>query len=189
MANICDVCYKCVGDSKEIESLYNVLQSMNKPDAQSLENDYGNMWLGNLVHKLGGDWQKYRCRGEITDYSLTDGMLIINQFTAWCEQEGVRQIITEKFPSIKVYFEAMELDNEVFYTNDSTGTYFPYRYMIETECDCEEFTTLSQAAQYASKILGKELPPDEQVISAALDKYTSEQDDDHIAVLRISHLV
>lgn len=66
MANICDVCYKCVGDSKEIESLYNVLQSMNKPDAQSLENDYGNMWLGNLVHKLGGDWRKYRCRGEIT---------------------------------------------------------------------------------------------------------------------------
>ena len=46
---------------------------------------------GNLVTKLGGDWEKYRCRGAIIDYSLDDEVLTINQYVAWCEQEGVRK--------------------------------------------------------------------------------------------------
>ena len=64
---------------------------------------------------------------NITDYSLDGNVLTINQETAWCEQEGVRRIIEEKFPSIKVYFMEEESGCGVFYTNDSSGDYFPER--------------------------------------------------------------
>ena len=102
MPNWCDTSYKCVGDLKEVKSLHKVLKYMEKRKTSILKNGFGKMWLGNLVHKLGGDWEKSRCRGEITDFSLDGNVLTINQETAWCEQEGVRQIIEKTYPSIKV---------------------------------------------------------------------------------------
>ena len=118
MPNWCDTSYKCVGDLKEVKSLHKVLKYMEKRKTSILKNGFGKMWLGNLVHKLGGDWEKSRCRGEITDFSLDGNVLTINQETAWCEQEGVRQIIEKTYPSIKVYFMEQEPGCGVFYTND-----------------------------------------------------------------------
>lgn len=114
MPNWCDTSYKCVGDLKEVKSLHKVLKYMEKRKTSILKNGFGKMWLGNLVHKLGGDWEKSRCRGEITDFSLDGNVLTINQETAWCEQEGVRQIIEKTFQSIKVYFMEQEPGCGVF---------------------------------------------------------------------------
>ena len=132
MPNWCSTSYKCVGDLKEVKSLHKILKYIDKRKTTILKNGFGKWWLGNLVHKLGGDWEKYRCRGEITDYFLDGNVLTINQETAWCEQEGLRQIIEEKFPSIKVYFMEEEPGCGVFYTNDSSGEYFPERYFSQS---------------------------------------------------------
>lgn len=48
---------------------------MEKRKTSILPNGFGKMWLGNLVYKLGGDWEKLRCRGEITDFSLDGNVL------------------------------------------------------------------------------------------------------------------
>ena len=88
MPNWCSTSYKCVGDLKEVKSLHKILKYIDKRKTTILKNGFGKWWLGNLVHKLGGDWEKYRCRGEITDYFLDGNVLTINQETAWCEQEG-----------------------------------------------------------------------------------------------------
>ena len=133
-----------------------------------------------MVTKLGGDWEKYRCRGEITDYSLDGNILTICQETAWCEQEGVRQIIEEKFPSIKVYYQEQETGCGVFYTNDATGDYFPERFFLDTGEDWEYFETIQEAAQYVSGIIGKEVKPDKNAIGEALNEYMEEQDDDDV---------
>lgn len=82
--------------------------------------------------KLGGKWEDYFCRGEIIDYSLNGDILEITQCTAWCEQEGVRRIIQEKFPSIKVYYREEEPGCDVYYTNDTTGCFFPETYLFKS---------------------------------------------------------
>ena len=108
MPNWCDCTYKCVGDLKDVRSLYKALKYIDKRKTSIIKNGFGKWWLGNLVVKLGGNWEKYRCRGEITYYELNGNILTICQNTAWCEQEGVRKIIEEKFPSIKVYYREEE---------------------------------------------------------------------------------
>ena len=158
--NWCDVEYKCVGDPKEVRSLHKVLKYMAKRKTTIIKNGFGKWWLGNLVTKLGGDREKYRCRGEITGYELNDNILTIHQSTAWCEQEGVREIIEETFPSIKVYYREEESGCGVFYTNDSSGEYFPERYYLDSYGDDSEyFRTIEEAAEYVSEIVGKKVNP------------------------------
>lgn len=180
MPNWCDCTYKCVGGLKEVKSLHKVLKYIDKRKTSILKNGFGKWWLGNLVTKLGGDWEKYRCRGEITDYSLDGNVLTINQSTAWCEQEGVRQIIEEKFPSIKVYYQEQETGCGVFYTNDASGDYFPERFFLDTGEDWEYFETIEEVAQYVSGIIGKEVEPEKNAIGEALDEYMEEQDDEDV---------
>ena len=125
MPNWCITEYKCVGDQKEVRELHKVLKYIDRRKTTIVRNGFGKWWLGNLVTKLGGKWEDYQCRGEIIDYSLDGEILVITQWTAWCEQEGVRKIIEEKFPSIKVYYREEEPGCGVYDTNDSTGCYFP----------------------------------------------------------------
>lgn len=87
---------------------------MEKRKTSILKNGFGKMWLGNLVHKLGGNWKELRCRGEITDFSLDGNVLTINQETAWCEQEGVRQIIEKTIQAFKFTLRNKNLAVESF---------------------------------------------------------------------------
>lgn len=128
MPNWCDTTYKCVGDPKEVRVLHKILKYIDIRKTTIVRNGFGKWRLGNLVTKLGGKWEDYCCRGEITGYSFDGDVLEITQYTAWCEQEGVRRIIQEKFPSIKVYYREEEPGCEVYYTNDTTGSYFPETY-------------------------------------------------------------
>ena len=179
MPNWCDTSYKCVGDPKEVRKLNSVLKYMEKRKTSILSNGFGKMWLGNLVHKLGGNWEELRCRGEITDFSLDGNVLTINQQTAWCEQEGVREIIEKSFPSIKVYYMEQESGCEVFCTNDASGEYFPERYFLDSYEDWEYFETLDDAAKFVSNIIGHEVEPSVDEIDKALDKYVEEHEEEN----------
>ena len=171
MPNWCSTTYKCVGDLKEVKSLHKILKYIDKRKTTVLKNGFGKWWLGNLVHKLGGDWEKYRCRGEIMDYSLDGNVLTIYQETAWCEQEGVRQIIEEKFPSIKVYFIEEEPVCGVFCKNDASGEFFPECFYLDSYEDSEYFETIEDAAKYVSEIVGHEVEASVKSINEALDAY------------------
>ena len=179
MPNWCDTSYKCVGDPKEVRKLNSVLKYMEKRKTSILSNGFGKMWLGNLVHKLGGNWEELRCRGEITDFSLDGNVLTINQQTAWCEQEGVREIIEKSFPSIKVYYMEQESGCEVFCTNDASGEYFPERYFLDSYEDWEYFETLDEAAKFVSNIIGHEVEPSADAIDKALDNYVEEHEEEN----------
>ena len=152
---------------------------MEKRKTSILKNGFGKMWLGNLVHKLGGDWKEYRCRGEITDFSLDGNVLTINQNTAWCEQEGIRQIIEKTYPSIKVYFMEQEPGCGVFNTNDASGDYFPERYFLDSNEDWEYFETLDEAANFVSKIVECKVEPSVYAIQNALDAYVEEHEEEN----------
>lgn len=155
MPNWCSTTYIITGDDKEINELYNIIEGMQNSKPQT-ESDFGNMWLGELVHRLGFDPKSHRCRGEITFAEIReDGNLEIWQITAWREQEGVREVICEKFPSLTVYFADEEFGNEWFVTNDTEGTFFDFRYIVEigneNDSEYEYFTCAESAAEYVER--------------------------------------
>lgn len=176
MSNWCDTTYKCVGDPKEVRALHKVLKYIDRRKTTIVRNGFGKWWLGNLVTKLGGKWEDYRCRGEIVDYSLEGDILIITQMTAWCEQEGVRRIIQEKFPGIKVYYREEEPGCEVYYTNDTTGDYSPETYFLDSYDEQLYFETIEEAAESVSEIVGCAVKATVNAIQEALEKYVEQKE-------------
>ena len=159
MPNWCTTTYKCVGDPKEVRSLYDIIRSCEK--TSRVTNGFGNLWLGNIVDALGEDCENVYCRGEITDYYIeeTDSrVLCINQETAWREQNGFRHAIERKFPSIKVYFIDDEPGCDWFVTNDRERKFFSFPVTVEfcTEDDSywEDFRSEKDALDYIRKEYG-----------------------------------
>lgn len=178
MPNWCDTTYKCVGDPKEVRALHKVLKYIDRRKTTIVRNGFGKWWLGNLVTKLGGKWEDYCCRGEITGYSFDGDILVISQYTAWCEQEGVRRIIQEKFPSIKVYYREEEPGCEVYYTNDTTGDYFPETYFLDSYDEQRYFDTIEDAAECVSGIVGCTVEATIDAIQEALEKYVEQKENE-----------
>ena len=178
MPNWCLTEYKCVGNPKEVRALHKVLKYIDRRKTTIVRNGFGKWWLGNLVTKLGGKWEDYRCRGEIIDYSLDGDILIISQSTAWSEQEGVRRIIQEKFPSIKVYYSEEEPGCGVYYTNDTTGDYFPETYFLDSYDEQLYFETIEEAAECVSGIVGCTVEATIDAIQEALEKYVEQKENE-----------
>lgn len=176
MPNWCDTTYKCVGDPKEVRALHKVLKYIDRRKTTIVRNGFGKWWLGNLVTKLGGKWEDYRCRGEITGYSFDGDILEITQYTAWCEQEGVRRIIQEKFPGIKVYYREEEPGCDVYCTNDTTGYYFPETFFIDNSDEPRYFETIEETAEWVSDLVGHKVEAGSINIQVALDEYVEAQE-------------
>lgn len=177
MPNWCYTTYKCVGNPKDIRQLYNTLKYISKRKTTIVPNGFGKWWLGNLVTKLGGNWEEYPCRGDIVDYRLLDKTtLMIWQNTAWAEQEGVRRIIEEKLPSIKVYYQEEEPGNEVYATN--SFIHFPERYMLDSYDEPLYFEDLEAASKCVSEIVKHDVDSTVESITQALDDYLEENESD-----------
>ena len=180
MANCCDTTYKCVGDPKEVRSLHKIIKANEKRKTSRIKNGFGTLWLGNIVDALGEDWEKLRCRGEITSYQLDGNVLTIYQSTAWCEQEGFREVIERKFPSIKVYYREEEPGCDVFYTNDADRIYFPERYFLDNYDEPLYYETIEEAAESVSEIVGHDVAPTVEAIEEALNDYEEEHEDEDV---------
>lgn len=136
----------------------------------------GSLWLGELVTELGFDWQQYRCRGEIIDFQEEDkNTLMIAQSTAWCEQEGVRECIEKKYPSIKVYFRDEEPGCDVFCTN--SFEYFPDQYYLDSYDDPMYFETLKECHDYVVTLVGHEVDMDFDALNAAVNDFQEQQEE------------
>lgn len=80
-----------------------------------------------------------------------------------------------------VYYREEEPGCGVYHTNDASGEYFPERYYPDSyDDDSEYFTTIEEAADYVSEIIGKKVRPDKNAIEEALDEYMEEQDDEDV---------
>jgi hypothetical protein len=180
MPNWCDVVYKCIGDPKEVRSLYKIINANDKRKTSRVKNGFGTLWIGNIIDALGEDWEKLRCRGEIIGYHIENNLLTIYQSTAWCEQEGFRECIEKKFPSIKVYYREEEPGCDVYYTNDAYRNYFPERYLLNNNDEPLYFNTIEEAAEYVSGIVNQKVEANMEAIEKALDNYEEEHEDDDV---------
>jgi hypothetical protein len=180
MPNWCDTIYKCVGNPKEVRSLYNIILANNKRKRPRVKNGFGTLWLGCIIDQLGFDWEKHQCRGEILDFSLEGNVLTIYQNTAWCEQEGFRECIEKKYPSVKVFYREEEPGCDVFYTNDKKGDYFPERYLLDNYDEPLYYETIEEAAKSVSDIVGHKVEAKIETITEALDDYEVKHKDEDI---------
>ena len=123
--------YKIKGSEVEVAALHKTIKDLEQREVSLLPNGFGKLWLGNLVHPLGGSWEKIYCRGLILDYSLENGTLQINTETAWGECSEVRHFIQTKYPSLELFFQSEEPGMCIFQTNDVTSAFFPERWLLD----------------------------------------------------------
>jgi len=198
MPNWAYTAYKINGNKKQLDELHKVLTDMNegaydgKNKMALLDNGFGNMWLGNLVHVLGGDWNKIYCRGQITQFEMSiDGdtletTLDIAMLTAWEEMSEVRAFLNKKFPSLTILYTVEEPGNGVYETNNKKF-YNNYRYYLDVCLDDskifmepEYFPTLEKVANYIKEHLGleKDIEPTVEAITSFCNDWCEEHEDD-----------
>lgn len=149
--------YHAVGDQEQLQKLHSIMDELESMKAPGLhENGFGSTWLGNLVIRLGGDWEKVYCRGSWDNLLLhDDGSISFITESAWCELNEVRHFIEEKFPGIKLYYLCEENGMGIYQTNDSAGTFFPERYYLWIEdVDSEYYRDLSDVIKTVEDITG-----------------------------------
>ena len=177
-------------DPKDIEALKAKLDELNQMPEPLLPNGFGNLWLGNIVHLLGGDWRKVYCRGRILDYELSDGNLHLSVESAWNEMYEVRELLLTKHPELDIFYMSEEGGMGIFITNDSDGRFFPERYILDTESDGPEyFEDLSEVAVYVSGMTGKDVEDSEESIRAAIDEWEKEDPDNRWAAFNVFDIV
>lgn len=175
MPNWCYTSYAIEGQRKEVQSLYSLMNRLEKRKTSLVDNGFGKTWLGNLVTSLGGDWNEIRCRGEWYNltYDKTANVLRFSTETAWSPVFETFTFVREKYPSLKIYFMATEEGMEIYETNDIEGNYFPERYYLDCYDEPQYWLTLDDAVKYISELIGREVKPGH--INEALEAYTEEQ--------------
>lgn len=147
--------YHAVGDKEQLKKLHSIMDELEcMKDPGLHENSFGSTWLGNLVIKLGGDWEKIYCRGYWDNLLLhDDGTVSFSVESAWDEPDEVREFIEKKFPDIKLYYQCEESGMCIFKTNDDTGRYFPEKYYLWVEDgETEYYTTIEALANEVENI-------------------------------------
>ena len=176
MPNWCSTSYVIDGKRKEVQSLFSKMNNLENRKKPLVDNTFGKTWLGCLVTKLGGDWQKVYCRGSWSDLDWNGAILRFNTETAWGPMDEVFKFIKKQYPSLEIYWQAEEDGNGVYCSNDVKGRYFKDRYRIEHDCCYEYFSTLDGLAEYVSGIIGKEVKTMDD-INAAIESWNNSTDD------------
>jgi len=158
MPNWCYTGYAIEATPEQIKSFEKTLNKLCNLERPLLENGFGKLWMGVIVHLLGKDWHTIYCRGQIIDYHVADDRCLrLNVESAWSELSEVRQLFLQKFPESDVYYQSEESGMEIYDTNDSAGKYFSARYIVDSEqSGVEYFDTIEEAATYVQDLTGYE---------------------------------
>ena len=139
MANICTTNYVIEGEKKELDALYQVMANFEVSEQYMIDESN---WLGYLVSALGKNPEEVMCRGDWTGLKREGDTLCMTFETAWTPCFEVTQLMKEKYPSLRIFYKAVEPDCEVYLKNDAEGKYFP-----ETETDGHPFRLMTEESE------------------------------------------
>lgn len=156
MPNWASTLYVAVGDKQQLKQLHSIMDELECMKEPLHPNGFGAAWLGNLVIKLGGDWNKVYCRGYWDDLTFNGSEITFHVESAWGELNEVRELIEKHFPDIKLYFQSEEPGMGIYTTNDDTGQYFPDQFYlwVEDEDTTEYYQDLKSLAEAVESITG-----------------------------------
>lgn len=180
MPNWAYIQYVATGNKEQLNKLHSImseLESMKSPGLH--ENGFGSTWLGNLVIKLGGDWNKVYCRGFWDNLLLhEDGTVSFSVEAAWDEPNEVREFIEKQFPDIKLYYQCEESGMGIYKTNDDSGQYFPEEYYLWVEDkETEYYDKLEQLLEAVQNITGSKNLRSLDSCRKALESYSRRNSD------------
>ena len=135
MANICTTNYVIEGEKKELDALYETMKKLQESEASV---EYATE-LGLLVEALGKDPNEVMCRGGWTELVREGETLRMTFETAWTPCYEVTDLLKAVYPSIRIYYKAVEPGCEVYLKNDAEGKYFP-----ETEAEGHLFELMTE---------------------------------------------
>lgn len=187
MPNWCNTQYVIVSDDKnELNKLYKTMKDLQELPEPLVPNGFGKTWLGCLVTKLGakvdGDDGIY-CRGYWSELKWDEkGNLRFQTETAWRRMRDIDQLLRENY-NVDIYFIEEECGNEVFVTNDASGTYFPNKYVIDIEDEEMDYYTEKEALKRLTEFFGKPVTSwndGEKLAEKQNDRADKEGTDNHI---------
>lgn len=176
MPNWCSVTYKVVGERKEILAFHELLNTLKANHTEP--SSFVGINLCEVVEVLGGDLETISCRGRILSYKLSENVLQIDQETAWNECADFRYFMEKVYPHTKIFYQESEPMEDIFYTNDHTGKYFPEIYFLDAENDDPEyFNSLEETMKRIEDITGTPIKTEDDM-NEALDLYLEVHGDD-----------
>ena len=136
MANICTTNYVIEGEKNELDALYETMKKLQGQD------------LAQLVKALGKNPDEVMCRGEWSDLERQDDTLRMTFETAWTPCYEVTDLLKATYPSLRIYYKAVEPGCEVYLKNDAEGKYFP-----ETEEDGCPFQLMTEEQEQLQTLI------------------------------------
>lgn len=192
MPNWCYTSYVAVGEESEIRALYDNMVALKEMSDSLVDNGFGKTWLGNLVTRLGGDWNKVRCRGSYDNVEIEGNELRFTTESAWCEPYETIDFIKGVYPNIQFYYMAEEPGMRYFVTNDASGMYFQERYCFERPGVCESSyysdAEIEAFLQDVSDFLGRDINSADEA-QDAICKYSSDKEWDDFADVKIFQVI
>jgi len=171
------VCFE--GERRELKSLYGKMKRLQERKKPLVENGFycPQRWLGNLVTRLGVNWQDVYCKGEWDNLKLTDSCLYFFTETAWQPPFGLLKLIQKCYPSLSFYFAAEGDDWDVYITNDKDGRHFKSRYVLDMEPDIEYCDTIEGACTHLAAYIGKPVAANWTALWEAAEKWNDDNPD------------
>lgn len=144
------VCFK--GDQRQLKSLYGKMKRLQERKEPLVKNDYyhSKQWLGNLVKRLGANYNKVYCRGTWDCLKMNEKTLYFTTETASQPPFRLLKLIASVYPSLSFYFEAEGDDWDCLLTNDVEGIFFPYHYLVDSDMGYEYFIELEEVCLFLS---------------------------------------
>lgn len=162
MANWALTNYLIEGSEKDLEKIYEVINSFMSEQQAPVEENASANWEGNIVKALGAteeQMMKNYLRGFIQEYKMAGDTIIIEAEEAWGDTD-FRHVLKTLMPELTIYFITEEPGCEVYITNDADGKYFPDRFYVETcinrNYESDYFEDETEAMDYIAALMGKE---------------------------------
>lgn len=167
------------GEKRELKSLYGKMKRLQERKKPLVENGfyYPQRWLGNLVKRLGGDYNEVYCRGTWDDLNLMKDHLYFFTETAWEPPFDLLKLIQKVYPTLNVFFSAEGDDWVSYLTNDKEGRYFKSRYVIDMEPDIEYFNTIKEACNHLAANIGHQIDNTWDALNNAAEEWNGNNPD------------
>lgn len=198
MANWASTAYVIEGPENTLNKIWEAIQNPS-----TCVEDSSKGWEGNILLSLGIPWEERHVAKEKTDgaetvlyckghylrgfidedyYKDAKGFLHLFAEEAWGLTDFA-ELLSSKFPDIKVYWTVQEDGAEIYCTNDKEGKYFPERVYVDVcyngDYYSEYFPDEESALKWLSEITKNKICTEKDVEKFNEDM---EDSDDYIYV-------
>lgn len=168
-----------VGDRRQLRSLYQKMLRLQNRKKPLIENGFYHpeRWLGNLVSRLGGDYNEVYCRGTWDDLDLNRERLYFFTESAWNAPFDLLRLIQKVYPGLEIFFSAVGDDWDSYLTNDAERRFFTNRFELDMPPDNDYYDSIEEVAELVGNYIGHHIEPTKEAVYQAIEEWEDENED------------